>query len=83
MNAIHDVEQMFVSPTLGKRFCLYFLLMTIISLIIMVLVFINAGYDIFKSKGRIIFPTLLLPLIAAELYFNNRIIYSMCYQSLN
>lgn len=83
MNAIQDVEQMFVSPTLGKKFCLYFLLMTIISLIIMVLVFINAGYDIFKSKGRNIFPTLLLPLIAAELYFNNRIIYSMCYQSLN
>ena len=83
MNAIHDVEQMFVSPTLGKRFCLYFLLMTIISLIIMILVFINAGYDIFKSKGRNILPALLLPLIAAELYFNNRIIYSMCYQSLS
>lgn len=71
----------FFAPTLGKEFCQYFLYLTIAAFIFLVLTLIDAGYAIIKGEIPIItgILSLLGPLL---LYLNNRILYSMCFNSL-
>tara|TARA_B100000902_G_scaffold382074_1_gene419320 strand:- start:641 stop:889 length:249 start_codon:yes stop_codon:yes gene_type:complete len=82
MKLIDNVEHTLVSPTLGKEYCIYFLLLTIISLIILVIVIVAAITDVFNKKTSLL-SALMTPLVAAEIYFVNRIFYSICSNSLN
>ena len=69
------------SPTLGKEYCAYFLYMTIFAFMFLILTVIDIGYEVIKGKVSILSALLALtaPLI---LYLNNRILYSMCSNSL-
>ena len=69
------------SPNLGKEYCVYFLYLTIFSFIFLVLTIVDASYAVIK--GEIPVVTGILSLAAPFiLYLSNRILYSMCSQSL-
>ena len=64
------------SPTLGKEYCVYFLYLTIFAFIFLVLTIIDAGYAVIKGEIPVVTGILSL------LYLSNRILYSMCSNSL-
>ena len=69
------------SPTLGKEYCVYFLYLTIFAFLFLVLTIVDAGYAVIK--GEIPVVTGILSLMAPFLlYLSNRILYSMCSNSL-
>ena len=77
MDQIHEAQQSFISPNLGREYCLYFLYLTVLSFIILILQVVNSGYGILKGKVPIL-SALLSLVVPFLLYLNNRILYSMC-----
>ena len=75
-----DVLQSLFGP-LGKKYCLWFYILSVIPFIAIVLLVIRALYVAFSKRGGNvdallnILPVVLIYLIA---YFQNRLLYSMC-----
>ena len=72
---------MIFSPNLGKEYCAYFLYLTIFAFIFLVLTIVDSSYAVIKGEIPVVTGILSLagPFI---LYLSNRILYSMCSQSL-
>lgn len=66
----------FFSP-LGREYCLYFYVLTVVSFMVVAISIVAGVYHIAQGRADIIGTVmgLLGPLL---LYFNNRILYSMC-----
>lgn len=77
---INTVEQSLFSPY-GRKYCNYFYVLMIISLIYLLLVVVSTIYLLFKNKIKPYdgFLALTLPFL---MYFTNRLSYSMCMGSL-
>ena len=81
MDQIREVQQSFISPTLGREYCLYFLYLTILSFIILILAVVDSGYGVIKGDVPIL-SALISLIVPFLLYINNRILYSMCDKTL-
>jgi len=73
-------EQAFLAPY-GKQYCTYFYILTVITLAFLVAALFHSLYLFFQGEMRIVelVLSILGPLV---IYFNNRILYSMCQASL-
>lgn len=75
-----SIEQTLFGP-LGKKYCLWFYVLSIIPFIAIILLVLRALYVAFSKRGGnletllAIMPVVLIYLIA---YFQNRLLYSMC-----
>ena len=71
-----DLKSDLFSP-LSKDYCLYFYILTIISFVFLVISVVNSVMYLSKGKGKVTNAVMSLcgPLL---LYFNNRLLYSMC-----
>jgi len=75
-----DVLQSLFGP-LGKKYCIWFYILSVIPFIAIVLLIVRALYVAFSKRGGNmetllnILPVVLIYLIA---YFQNRLLYSMC-----
>ena len=75
MNQINDT---FFSP-LGKEYCAYFYLMSVIILIMLFMAVITSMITIIKSKKKTNYTLLISNIFTLALvYFQNRLLYSMC-----
>jgi hypothetical protein len=77
-----DIQQRFFSP-LGKEYCLYFYILSVIGLIFVAVVLFSAVIiGVSKRKGLdFYFAALMGSLGYAVFYFQNRLLYSMCIAS--
>jgi hypothetical protein len=77
-----DIQQTFFSP-LGKQYCLYFYILSVIGLIFVAVVLFSAVIiGVSKRKGLdFYFAALMGSLGYAVFYFQNRLLYSMCIAS--
>uniref|UniRef100_A0A6C0K248 Uncharacterized protein n=1 Tax=viral metagenome TaxID=1070528 RepID=A0A6C0K248_9ZZZZ len=77
-----SIQQTFFSP-LGKQYCLYFYILSVIGLIfVAVVVFSALVIGLSKRKGlEFYFAALMGSLGYAVFYFQNRLLYSMCVAS--
>ncbi len=75
MNQINDI---FFSP-LGKEYCAYFYIVSVIIFAMLVIALITSLITIIKSKKKTN-PALLITNLftLALVYFQNRLLYSMC-----
>jgi len=75
-----DVLQSLFGP-LGKKYCIWFYILSVIPFIAIILLVVRALYVAFGKRGgnmetlMNILPVVLIYLIA---YFQNRLLYSMC-----
>jgi uncharacterized membrane protein YvlD (DUF360 family) len=69
------VDNLF-SP-LGKEYCVYFYWLTVIAFIFLLLALYNSLMALLKGKFKVFYfvMSLIGPVL---LYFNNRLLYSMC-----
>jgi len=68
----------FFSP-FGKEYCAYFYWLTVLAFILLILAVYRSLILLFKFKSKTQFLGLLLSLFGPFLlYFNNRLLYSMC-----
>ena len=73
---LRDLDAELFSP-LSKEYCLYFYALTVLSFILLALSGGTVVYYLIEGKAD--FMTGLLSLLGpALLYFNNRLLYSMC-----
>ena len=77
-----SIQQTFFSP-LGKQYCLYFYILSVIGLIFVAVVLFSAVIiGVSKRKGLdFYFAALMGSLGYAVFYFQNRLLYSMCIAS--
>ena len=73
---MYDIEQLLFAP-LGKEYCLYFYYLTITAFVLFALAVLKEGHLIMKGKSNVL-PAILALLSPALLYFNNRLLYTMC-----
>ena len=73
---MYDIEQLLFAP-LGKEYCLYFYYLTMIAFALLALAVVKEGHLIMKGKSDVV-PAILTLLSPALLYFNNRLLYTMC-----
>lgn len=66
----------FFAP-LGREYCLYFYILTVMSFIVMAVAVVSGIYHVIQGRADIVTSVMSMvgPLL---LYFNNRILYSMC-----
>jgi hypothetical protein len=62
---------------LGREYCVYFYWLTIIAFILFFLALIDTVMRVIKGRGRL-FNGIVALLAPFLLYFNNRLLYSMC-----
>lgn len=62
---------------LGREYCAYFYWLTILAFILLLLALINTFIKILKGRAKLINGAIAL-LAPFLLYFNNRLLYSMC-----
>jgi hypothetical protein len=62
---------------LGREYCVYFYWLTVIAFILFFLALVDTVMRVLKGRARLLngFIALLAPFL---LYFNNRLLYSMC-----
>ena len=70
------LEQTLFSP-MGREYCVYFLLLTVIAFVFFAIAVFDVAITISKGKGNI-FRSLLSLIFPFLIYFNNRLLYSMC-----
>ena len=70
------IDTMFFSP-MGREYCVYFLWLTIIAFVFFAIAVFDVVITISKGKGNI-FRSLLSLIFPFLIYFNNRLLYSMC-----
>jgi hypothetical protein len=77
-----NIQQKLFSP-LGKEYCLYFYVLSVIGLIFVAVVLFSAVViGIYKKKGLdFYFAAIMGSLGYAIFYFQNRLLYSMCIAS--
>lgn len=77
-----SIQQTFFSP-LGKQYCLYFYILSVIGLVFVAVVLFSAiVIGISKRKGLdFYFAAIIGSLGYAIFYFQNRLLYSMCIAS--
>lgn len=73
---LREIDSQLFSP-LSKEYCVYFYALTVISFVLFIMSVANLGYCLFKSKTKVLEGILAL-CGPAILYFNNRLLYSMC-----
>ena len=66
----------FFSP-LGREYCLYFYVLTVVAFIVLAVSVVSGAYQVIQGRADII-GTVVAMLGPLLLYFNNRILYSMC-----
>jgi hypothetical protein len=71
-----SIQKTLFSP-IGKEYCLYFYYTSVIAFIFFLLASIGGLYQVFNGSLSI-FTYLIGLLSPALLYFNNRLLYSMC-----
>ena len=71
-----NLEQTLFSP-IGREYCVYFFWLTVIAFIFFALVFCDIVVSIVKGKGHI-WRSLVSLIFPFLVYFNNRLLYSMC-----
>ncbi len=78
-----DIQQKFFGP-LGKQYCLYFYILSVIGLIFVFIVLGGAlVMGITKRKGFEFYLSAILGSLGyAIFYFQNRLLYSMCIGSV-
>uniref|UniRef100_A0A6C0HHT9 Uncharacterized protein n=1 Tax=viral metagenome TaxID=1070528 RepID=A0A6C0HHT9_9ZZZZ len=78
-----DIQQTFFSP-LGKQYCLYFYILSVIGLVLVAVVLVSALIiGITKRKGLdFYFAAIMGSLGYVIFYFQNRLLYSMCISSV-
>jgi|TARA_B110000483_G_C17656780_1_gene336491 hypothetical protein len=71
-----NLEQTLFSP-MGREYCVYFFWLTIIAFIFFIVAVIDVLLSISKGKGSLwrSVVSLIFPFLV---YFNNRLLYSMC-----
>ena len=76
------IQQTLFSP-LGKEYCLYFYILSVIGLLMVAIVLAWALIiGITKKKGLVYyFNAILASLVYVIFYFQNRLLYSMCIAS--
>ena len=74
-----DIQQTLFSP-LGKQYCLYFYILSVIGLVFVAVVLFSAVViGVSKKKGlEFYFAAIMGSLGYAIFYFQNRLLYSMC-----
>jgi hypothetical protein len=77
-----DIQQKLFSP-LGKQYCLYFYILSVIGLVFVAVVLFSAVViGVSKKKGlEFYFAAIMGSLGYAIFYFQNRLLYSMCVSS--
>jgi hypothetical protein len=70
------LEQTLFSP-MGREYCVYFLWLTVIAFVFFAIAVFDVVITISKGKGNI-FRSLLSLIFPFLIYFNNRLLYSMC-----
>ena len=77
-----DIQQKLFSP-LGKEYCLYFYILSVIGLVFVAVVLFSAVViGVSKKKGlEFYFAAIMGSLGYAIFYFQNRLLYSMCVSS--
>jgi hypothetical protein len=70
----------FLFGPLDSEFCLYFYLLSVISYVLMVLVILTLCYSI-AMDSKIIYTSLLGAAVYGVMYFQNRLLHSMCMKS--
>ena len=78
MYMMDKISEIFFSP-LSKEYCVYFYLMTVILFVILLLAMITTVTTIIKSKKKENYMLLASNIFTLALvYFQNRLLYSMC-----
>jgi len=62
---------------LGREYCVYFYWLTILAFILFFLALADTLSRVLKGKARVL-PGILALLAPFLIYFNNRLLYSMC-----
>jgi hypothetical protein len=77
-----SIQQTLFSP-LGKQYCLYFYILSVIGLVFVAVVLFSAVViGVSKKKGlEFYFAAIIGSLGYAIFYFQNRLLYSMCVSS--
>ena len=78
-----DLKQALFSP-LGKEYCLYFYILSVVGLVFVVVVLLSAlVIGVSKRKGLDFYFTAIIGSLGyAIFYFQNRLLYSMCAKSM-
>ena len=71
-----NLEQTLFSP-MGREYCVYFLWLTVIAFIFFSIAVFDVVINVSKGKGNIL-RSLLSLIFPFLIYFNNRLLYSMC-----
>lgn len=72
------INEIFFSP-LSKEYCVFFYLMSVIMFVLLVMSMIGVVFIILKSKKKTDYPLLFSNVLTLALvYFQNRLLYSMC-----
>jgi len=75
----------FLFGPLDSEFCLYFYLLSVISYVLMVVVVLTLCYSIAmgskKMDSKMIYTSLLGAAVYGVMYFQNRLLHSMCMKS--
>ena len=74
-----NIQQTFFSP-LGKQYCMYFYILSVIGLVFVFIVLLSGLIiGITKKKGFEFYLSAIIGSLGyAILYFQNRLLYSMC-----
>ena len=77
-----NIKQTLFSP-LGKEYCMYFYILSVIGLVFVAIVLVSAlMIGISKKKGLdFYFAAIMASLGYVVFYFQNRLLYSMCISS--
>ena len=68
---------------LPQNYCLYFYFLSIIGYVLMILAIVFGVFSYFRNKKFVGFGQLLMIVMGYFIiYFQNRLLYSMCYSSL-
>ena len=71
-----NLEQTLFSP-MGREYCVYFLWLTVIAFIFFAIAVFDVVINVSKGKGNKL-RSLLSLIFPFLIYFNNRLLYSMC-----
>lgn len=86
---LFDIVNQYFSPFVSRRFCLYFYLLSLIFgvtfffFLFVGIFFIITNYKKIKLNSVIVFNWLLFIANTFVAYFVNRLLYSMCLNSMN
>uniref|UniRef100_A0A6C0KZ14 Uncharacterized protein n=1 Tax=viral metagenome TaxID=1070528 RepID=A0A6C0KZ14_9ZZZZ len=75
---MNNINEVFFSP-LSKEYCVYFYFVTVVLFVILILAMFTMIISIFKSKKKDNYLLMMSNILTLALvYFQNRLLYSMC-----